>query len=190
MVDVSLGVVTPATSHRGLYVAVTRGRQENQLLVVADGVEHARDVLEQVLTNDRADIPAIVQRRHLAAEVPGGRRGPTDLRTANEAVTAAQRALNQARQQAAPHLRPLAAAEADLETAETELRASRTALADAPLWRRRGLGERVEQAAQVVQVTRDRRDLAARHAAPTSRRSRLGPLISRRPSSRPRSPAL
>jgi DNA transposition AAA+ family ATPase len=69
-VDVSLGVVTSVTSHRGLYVAATRGREQNQLLVVADDPELARDVLEQVLTNDRADIPAIAQRRHLAAQIP------------------------------------------------------------------------------------------------------------------------
>jgi hypothetical protein len=165
-VDVSLGVVTPATSHRGLYVAATRGRQENQLLVVADGAEHVRDVLEQVLANDRADIPAIAQRQRLAAQIPSGHRGPTGLRAAEEAVTAARRALDNARRRAAPHLRPFAAAEADLEAAETELRASRAVLADAPFWRRRGLGERVEHAAEVVQSARDRRDRAARHAAP------------------------
>jgi conjugative relaxase-like TrwC/TraI family protein len=165
-VDVSVGVVTPATSHRGLYVAATRGRQENQLLVVADDPAHARDVLEQVLTNDRADLPAIVQRRHLAAQVPGARRRPTGLREAEQAVTVARRALDNARLRAAPHLRPLAAAEADLEAAETELRASRAARAEAPLWRRRGLGERVERAAEVVQLACDRRDLAAQHAAP------------------------
>ncbi|HEV2086980.1 MAG TPA: hypothetical protein VGR21_01585, partial [Cryptosporangiaceae bacterium] len=33
-VDVSLAVVTGATSHRSLYVAATRGRNENRLLVV------------------------------------------------------------------------------------------------------------------------------------------------------------
>jgi conjugative relaxase-like TrwC/TraI family protein len=165
-VDVSLGVVASATSHRGLYVAATRGREENQVLVVADGAERARDVLEQVLANDRADIPAIAQRRHLAAQIPGPRRRPTGLREAEQAATAARRALDNARQRAAPHLRPLAAAEADLEAAETELRASRAARAEAHLWRRRGLGERVEHAAEVVQLARDRRDLAAQHAAP------------------------
>jgi hypothetical protein len=156
-VDVSLGVVASATSHRGLYVAATRGREKNQVLVVADGAEHARDVLEQVLANDRAD---------LAAQIPGPRRRPAGPREAEQAVTAARRALDNARQRAAPHLRPVAAAEADLEAAETELRASRAARADAPLWRRRGLGGRVEHAAEVVQLARDRRDLAAQRAAP------------------------
>ena len=165
-VDVSLGVVTSASSHRGLYVAATRGRQENQLLVVADDAEHARDVLEQVLTNTRADTPAIVQRRHLAGQIPGPRRQPTGLREADQAVTAARRSLDNARQRAEPHLRPLAAAEADLEAAETELQASRAARTEAPLWRRRGLSERAERVTQVVHLARDRRDLAAQHAAP------------------------
>ncbi len=165
-VDVGLGVVTPTTSHRGLYVAVTRGRHDNQLLVVADAPEHARDVLEQVLTNNRADVPAIVQRRHLATQLPAPRRQPAGLREAEQAVTAAGRALNTARERAEPHLRPLAAAEADLRAAEIELQASRNALADAPPWRRRGLGQRVDQAASAVHAARDRRDHAAQQAAP------------------------
>ena len=49
---------------------------------------------------------------------------------------------------------------------ETELRASRAVTVDAPFWRRRGLGERVEHAAEVVQSARDRRDRAAQQAAP------------------------
>lgn len=62
-VDVSLAVVTRATSHRSLYVAATRGREDNQLLVVADEptIEAARDVLDQTLSNDRADAPATAQ---------------------------------------------------------------------------------------------------------------------------------
>jgi hypothetical protein len=48
----------------------------------------------------------------------------------------------------------------------TELRASRTALADAPLRRRRGLRQRIEHAAQVVGAARDRRERAAHQAAP------------------------
>ena len=35
-VDVGIDLVTPATTHRGLYVGVTRGRDENLLLVVTD----------------------------------------------------------------------------------------------------------------------------------------------------------
>ena len=123
-------------------------------------------MLEQILTNDRADTPAVAQRRHLAAQVPGPRRQPNDLQSAEEAVAVARRALDDARQRAQPFLRPLAPAEADLRAAEAELRASHAALAEAPLWRRRGLGQRVEQAAQVVHATRGRRDVAAWEASP------------------------
>jgi AAA domain len=165
-VDIGIGVVTAATTHRSLYVATTRGRAENRILVVTDEPGQARDVLEQVLTNDRADTPAVVQRQHLAAQVPGVRRTPNDLQSAEKAVAVARRALDDARQRAQPFLRPLAATEADLHAAEADLRASHAALAEAPRWRRRGLGQRVEHAAQVVDTARGRRDLVAWGAGP------------------------
>jgi hypothetical protein len=165
-VDVGIGVVTAATTHRSLYVATTRGRAENRVLVVTDEPGQARDVLEQVLTRDRADTPAVRQRRHLAAEVPRAGHGPNDLESAEEAVAAAWRALEDARQHAEPFLQPLAATEADLRAADAELRASNAALDEAPRWRRRGLGSRVDHAAKVVHATRDQRDAAAREAAP------------------------
>ncbi len=65
-VDVSLALVTEATSHRTLYVGATRGRDQNQLCVVTDEPDQARDVLERVLASDRADVPAVAQRRRLA----------------------------------------------------------------------------------------------------------------------------
>ena len=67
-VDVSLAVTSPATSRRGLYVAATRGRDENHLHVVTDtnDLADARDVLEQILAIDRADTPATRTRRELA----------------------------------------------------------------------------------------------------------------------------
>jgi conjugative relaxase-like TrwC/TraI family protein len=165
-VDVGIGVVTAATTHRSLYVATTRGRAENRILVVTDEPGQARDVLERVLTNDRADTPAVAQRRHLAVEIPGGSATPNDLRSTEEAVAAARRALADARRRAEPFLRPLAAAEADLRVAEANVRGNHAALDKAPLWRRRGLRQRVEQAAQVVHAARNRRDLATREAAP------------------------
>lgn len=68
---VSIGVtlVTPTTTRRGLYVGATRGRDQNQLLVVTDtdDIAEARDVLEGVLASDRADTPAVAQRRDLGA---------------------------------------------------------------------------------------------------------------------------
>jgi hypothetical protein len=77
-VDVAYELVTRATTHRGLYVGATRGRAANHFLVVTDTAEpaEARDVLEHVLADDRADLPAVAQRRHLAAEVPNVSRQP------------------------------------------------------------------------------------------------------------------
>jgi AAA domain len=165
-VDVGIGVVTAATTHRSLYVATTRGRADNRILVVTDEPGQARDVLERVLANDRADTPAVAQRRHLAAQVPGVRRTPNDPESAEKAVAIARRALDEARRRAQPFLRPLAATETELRAAEKELRAARTSLAEAPLWRRRGLGQRLDDAAQISHTTRRRRDLAAWEAAP------------------------
>jgi hypothetical protein len=70
--DRSLTLATPATTCRGLYVAVTRGRDDNTILVVTDShnVLDALDTLQQIITSDRADTPAIGVRRQLAAAVP------------------------------------------------------------------------------------------------------------------------
>ena len=67
-VTIGVELATAATTRRGLYVAVTRGEQENLILVVTDGrdLDQARDILEGVVASDRADIPATTQRRELA----------------------------------------------------------------------------------------------------------------------------
>jgi hypothetical protein len=67
-VDISITLVSPATTHRGLYVGVTRGRDENRIHVITDSTDvgEARDILDAVLAYDRADIPAVTQRRNLA----------------------------------------------------------------------------------------------------------------------------
>jgi conjugative relaxase-like TrwC/TraI family protein len=77
-VDVAYELVTRATTHRGLYVGATRGRAANNFLVATDTADpaEAREVLEQVLANDRVDLPAVAQRRHLAAEVTPVARQP------------------------------------------------------------------------------------------------------------------
>ncbi len=66
----SITLATLATTARGLYVAMTRGQQENVVLVVTDShdLDDARVVLETILATDRADIPATTQRRHLAQQ--------------------------------------------------------------------------------------------------------------------------
>ncbi|MEP7112807.1 MAG: hypothetical protein ABI862_06050 [Ilumatobacteraceae bacterium] len=65
---IGVELATAATSRRGLYVGVSRGEQQNLILVVTDGqdLDQARDILESVLASDRADIPATTQRRELA----------------------------------------------------------------------------------------------------------------------------
>ena len=71
-VDHSVSLVSPVTTRRGLYVAATRGRDQNLLCVVTDStdVAEARDTLEVILAYDRADIPAVTQRRTLAHQQP------------------------------------------------------------------------------------------------------------------------
>jgi conjugative relaxase-like TrwC/TraI family protein len=133
-VDVSLTVVTAATTHRSLYVGATRGRDLNRLLVVTEDPDLARDVLEEVLTNDRADLPAVAQRRHLAEQEPRVAR-----ETAEARVAAARRAHAEAIERAAPYMRPLRDAENDLQRAGRDLYLARRAAEEAPLWRRRTL---------------------------------------------------
>lgn len=66
----SITLATPATTGRGLYVAMTRGQQDNSVRVVTDthDIAEARDTLEGIMTSDRADVPAIAQRRQLAQQ--------------------------------------------------------------------------------------------------------------------------
>jgi hypothetical protein len=77
-VDVAYELVTRATTHRGLYVGMTRGREANHLLVVTDTAvaRDAQDVLEQILANERADLSAVAQRRHLARQAQAASRAP------------------------------------------------------------------------------------------------------------------
>jgi hypothetical protein len=77
-VDHSVALVSAVTTRRGLYVAATRGRDDNLLCVVTDSddVTEAKDLLEAVLAYDRADIPAVTQRRTLADQVHGHEPAP------------------------------------------------------------------------------------------------------------------
>ena len=71
-VDIAYELVDGVTTSRGLYVGATRGREGNQFLVVTDTNDpgDARDLLDQIITHDRADLPATTQRRNLAATQP------------------------------------------------------------------------------------------------------------------------
>ena len=66
----SITLAGTATTGRGLYVAMTRGRDDNRVYVVTDTHEmsESRDVLEGIVASDRADVPAVVQRRQLAQQ--------------------------------------------------------------------------------------------------------------------------
>ena len=92
-VDISLAVTNTATSRRGLYVAATRGRDENHLHVVTDTNDpaDARDVLDQILAVDRADTPRhphpprsrrarTTSAAHVAAALPDPRLVPRPAR--------------------------------------------------------------------------------------------------------------
>jgi conjugative relaxase-like TrwC/TraI family protein len=160
-VDVSLTVVTAATTHRSLYVGATRGRDLNRLLVVTDEPDLARDVLEEVLTNERADIPAVAQRRHLASQEPRHAR-----ETAEAGVTAARRDFAETEQRTEPHLRPLWDAEKAVEDAQRGVWAARRAADDAPVLRRRAAARTLTTAEARLARTQEQRDLARQAAAP------------------------
>ncbi len=78
-VTAGIELASPATTRRGLYVGVTRGRDDNMICVIADShdVAEARDVLEAVLAVDRADLPAVTERRNLATQQPTPATSPT-----------------------------------------------------------------------------------------------------------------
>ncbi len=80
-VDVAIELVSTATTHRGLYVGATRGRDENRIHVITatDDLTEARDVLGTVLAHDRADIPAVTQRRDLASQAQPRRPEPASI---------------------------------------------------------------------------------------------------------------
>ena len=68
--DRSITLATNATSGRNLYVGMTRGRTDNTALVVTetDDVAEAISILDTAIALDRADIPAVAQRRALAKQ--------------------------------------------------------------------------------------------------------------------------
>lgn len=65
--DRGVVMATPSTTRRGLYVALTRGRRSNHVLVVTEthDLAEAREILDHVITNDRADVPALTRRQQL-----------------------------------------------------------------------------------------------------------------------------
>lgn len=66
---IGIELVSPATTRRGAYVGLTRGREDNTVLVVTNShdLDEVSDILDRIITIDRADVPATTQRRELAA---------------------------------------------------------------------------------------------------------------------------
>ncbi|MGH8952963.1 MAG: MobF family relaxase, partial [Acidimicrobiia bacterium] len=164
-VDRSYMLVTPGTSHRALYVGATRGRDSNRLLVITDepDLAAARDTLERVLTNERADIPAIARRRDLAE------RGHAALQPAADPLEGAERAVIRAMAAARPFETEVAGRRAVLTTASAELRALEAQHRHAgPIGKRR-LRTPLATAADAVAQAQDAYDLGVEAAAPTQR---------------------
>ncbi|MFP5579449.1 MAG: AAA family ATPase, partial [Acidimicrobiia bacterium] len=161
-VDVSYTLVSTSTTHRGLYVGATRGRHDNQLHVITDTTDlgEAADVLAWVLTNDRADIPATVQRRRLTEQAHVPLSLEEQLTLANQAVATAQ-------QRAAPFERAVHDARDRLATATAELRDLEREADRARPWQRRRYTEPLHAAhAKVDTASADNQD-AVHAAAPT-----------------------
>ena len=126
--DRSITLATTATTGRGLYVGMTRGRDENRALVVTEkpDIAEATSILEAAIAIDRADIPATTHRRTLAEAVPRSGLRPRvlipewfdELRaTAEEKRRAAQQALDERNAERAADERRVAAASRDLPAA-------------------------------------------------------------------------
>jgi DNA transposition AAA+ family ATPase len=148
-VDVGITIVTSTTTHRSLYVGATRGRDENALLVVTDEPNAARDILEQVLTTDRADVPAVTRRRDLLNQTPATMRVHPE-----QAVIEARRQLRRVEEWAAPHLQPLHDAKDAMDTAQRDLWAANNARLRASRWQRPGATRWVTQATGVFDAAR------------------------------------
>ena len=198
----SLTLATNATTRRGLYMAMTRGQRENLALVVTNTHDpaEARAVLEAVLFSDRADIPATVQRRTLAATVPASvpqRRVQipdwfdqvradaeesrsaaqqrldernTERAAARERVAAARHELPAAQEAHAPFAARVDVAERIVNEAQSGLHHAEAELRRAGRIHRRSARRDVETASDVLAVASDRLSRAEELATPTRRR--------------------
>ena len=198
----SLTLATAATTRRGLYMAITRGQRENLALVVTNthDLAEARAVLEAVLFSDRADVPATVQRRTLAATVPASvpqRRVSipdwfdhvraeadkgwriaqqqldgrnTERAAVRERVALARQQLPAAQETHAPFAAQVAAAQRIVNEAQLELHKTEAELRRAGRVHRRSARRDVETAIDVLAVATERLNRAEELAAPTRRR--------------------
>ncbi|MFP5488672.1 MAG: hypothetical protein ACLGHQ_10245, partial [Acidimicrobiia bacterium] len=129
-------------------------RHDNQLHVITDTPDlgEATDVLAWVLTNDRADIPATVQRRRLTEQARVPLSLEAQLAVANQAVATA-------RQRAAPFEQAVRDTRDRLTTATAELRDLERQADRARPWQRRRYTEPLHAAhAKVDSATADHQD--------------------------------
>jgi len=194
--DRSITLATTATTGRGLYVGMTRGREENVALVVTEGpdVAEAISILEAAIAIDRADIPATTHRRTLAATVPRSRLEPRiqipdwfeDLRTTTqEQLRIAKQELDGRKAERAADENLAADARRDLpatkaahapfeekvKAAQRAVRQARSDLRSTERYsrasRRRSGRRRVEAASDVLAVAEEHLLIAEQFAAPT-----------------------
>jgi hypothetical protein len=183
-------------------MAMTRGERENLALVVTKShdLAEARSVLEGVLLADRADIPAVVQRRTLAATVPASlpqkriqvpawfdqvRADAEEHRlvaqqrldernaeraAAREQVALARRELPGAEAAHEPFAERVDAAGRIVNQAQSALRDAQAGLRRAGRIHRRSARRDVEAASDVLAVATDRLTRAEELATPTRRR--------------------
>jgi hypothetical protein len=164
--DVAYTLVDGASTHRGLYVGATRGRTENHLLVLTetpDDLVEARHTLERALTRDRADIPAIAQRRQLNDALGDT---PAAGRSLEEQLADADRRVRAARQRVEPYDTAVQAARAGLDQAERTLAECRAQLRTARPWARREPREAATSAEAAVEAAREHHQDAVVAAAP------------------------
>jgi hypothetical protein len=124
-VDVGIVLIDRPTDVRNLYVAMTRGRESNEALVVTTGEQTAANVLAHCIATDWIDRPALARRAELRGEEihRPGLLDPDILREAIEERHALRRTLDQARA-------TIRAADVTIADARSAVAASRAQLAD------------------------------------------------------------
>ena len=164
-VTIGIDLASTATTQQGLYVATTRGREENWICVVTEShdVTEARDVLERILAVDRADIPAVTQRRQLAEQdhepAPARRRdqpGRCEIPAWFDPLRDQTRQeLDDAERRAAVHAAKRERLQTELDAAQYEM----NRLEEPTRWDR----QRLTSARDEVEHATSRHQLAAKH---------------------------
>jgi hypothetical protein len=160
--DVAYTLVSASTGHRGLYVGATRGRDANHLHVVTDVPDagEARDVLDCVISRDRADIPAVARRRQLTEDLRGAQPA------ASGRVANAERLLTEATRPTAPHQRAIRQADQQVAAAEATLGELQEKMAGARPWARPQFTTALADATDALEQARSHRSQFVDAATP------------------------